>query len=79
MKKTLDRRQYELLAMVAVLYRRFFLASKQGQLKAVKIKRFLCFTPGGRHAWCESNYGLVRKPVGSMPKGATKRRNFIII
>jgi hypothetical protein len=33
-----------------------------------KLIRVLSITPGGSHAWCESDQGPVRKPIASVPK-----------
>lgn len=33
--------------------------------KDVEIFRIVRVTPGGLHAWCESNVGLIKKPTNS--------------
>lgn len=40
------------------------LRSDRPKAKLIRIERI---TPGGHHAWCESNVGLVRKPLASVP------------
>jgi len=36
---------------------------------SISIIRVISITPGGTHAWCESNVGTVRKPISAIPKG----------
>jgi hypothetical protein len=33
----------------------------------VSIIRVLSITAGGRHAWCETDFGKIRKPIGAIP------------
>lgn len=36
--------------------------------KKAQLIRVLSITPGKHHAWCESDKGRIRKPIGSIPK-----------
>jgi hypothetical protein len=33
-----------------------------------KLFSVLSITPGKSHAWCDSDQGRIRKPIGSIPK-----------
>lgn len=36
--------------------------------KEVVIEKVLSITPGGNHAWVESNIGRIKKPLNAIPK-----------
>lgn len=41
--------------------------------RQVKIRGIVRQTAGGRHFWCESNVGLIRKPISGVPKSLLRR------
>jgi hypothetical protein len=50
-----------------------FFKTLRGAIQFKKSKtrliRILSITPGGTHAWCESDQGNIRKPISAIPKG----------
>ncbi len=50
------------------LPRRIFRSAVYKERPRAEINRILWLTPGGRHAWCESHVGPVRKPLASVPR-----------
>jgi hypothetical protein len=48
------------------LRRSLFKINRKDRPKA-KLIRIERITAGGHHAWCESNVGLIKKPLASVP------------
>jgi len=48
--------------------KRLFGAAVSVQKPKANLIRLESITPGGQHAWCDSDQGLIRKPIVSVPK-----------
>lgn len=51
---------------------RRFKRSISGKKPKARIIRVDRITPGKQHAWCESDQGMIRKPLASIPAGLLK-------
>ena len=57
-----------MLAMgVSGPFRRMLRVQARRERPKAKLIRIAWITPGGHHAWCESDCGLIRKPLASVP------------
>ncbi len=66
------RAKYNLAALLTLgvsgpLRRAVRKMSRQQDRPKAKLIRIERITAGGHHAWCESNVGLIKKPLASVP------------
>jgi hypothetical protein len=57
-----------MLSMMGYAGRKLFRSGSRMMQPVATLYSIDRITPGGSHAWCESDRGMIRKPLSSIPK-----------